>query len=178
MKKTKLFLILATAIMLIMTSCSGAFVDPGMQDNNNGISGGGGSSGDGDYYSGGGSGGGSLKGTNWENRRYDTSFDAYGFKNNITTTITFTSEDRLTMTYVGWSDFKTQTAHVNNDFSITYTEKTERTNYNDTYNGTYTYYSDTKEGYINCNYWDTMMDLRILSDNRTLLIGSTEFTKK
>jgi len=39
MKKTKLFLVATTAIMLIMTSCSGAFVDPGMQDNNNSIGG-------------------------------------------------------------------------------------------------------------------------------------------
>jgi len=46
MKTTKLFLIAATAIMLIMTACSGAFVDPGTQGSNGLGGGGGGGSGD------------------------------------------------------------------------------------------------------------------------------------
>jgi len=124
---------------------------------------------DNDDDGGGGSGGDSLKGTSWERRVTMYQYD-------VTSTITFTSDDRLTIKEVGWSE--TETPHTNG-FNVTYT--TTRTDINRTYDGTYTYFSNIKEGYINSNYWNiNPWNFRILSDNRTMAgkLDTYEFRKK
>jgi hypothetical protein len=149
---------LAVVIGLSFTACG-----DGSGDNGGGSSGGGG----------GGSGGGSLKGTSWEVR--NTSSDSM-FTNNYTTTITFTTADMLTIKEIGWYDMKTM--HVNG-YNITYT--TTRTNVNETYSGTYTYFPSTKEGYMNSDYWRiNPWNFRILSDNKTMAgkLDTEQFTKK
>jgi len=118
---------------------------------------------------GGSSDGGSLKGTSWERRVTMYQYD-------VTSTITFTSDDRLTIKEVGWSE--TETPHYNGS-TVTYTKT--RTNINRTYDGTYTYYSNIKEGHINSNYWNTnLWNFKILSDNRTMAgkLDTWEFRKK
>jgi len=117
----------------------------------------------------GGSGGGSLKGTSWERRTTMYQYD-------VTSTITFTTDDRLTIKEVGWSE--TTTSHTNG-FNVTYT--TTKTDINRTYDGTYTYYSNIKEGHINSTYWNiNPWNFRILSDNKTMAgkLDTYEFTKK
>jgi hypothetical protein len=148
-------LVAALALALAFTlSCS--------SDNDDERGGGGGSSGNG-----------GLKGTSWEAKDiYSGSISSYDY----TITITFTSDDMLTIKRVGWFDI-TET-HVNG-YNVTYT--TKRTNVNETFNGTYTYFPQTKEGYMNSAYWNiNPWNFRILSDNRTMagMLDTQQFTKK
>jgi len=53
--------------------------------------------------------------------------------------------------------------------------------WNDTYNGTYVYYSNIKEGWLNCNYWNTGKFVFALSEDSKKLVSTTSttvFTKK
>jgi len=118
----------------------------------------------------------SLKGTSWEQR------DTYGTPNSsytshdYTYTMTFTSEDMLTITAVGW--FEIQKQHVSG-YNVTYTY--DRTTVNKTYNGSYTYWTSTKEGYMNSDFWSTNpWNFKILSDNRTMAgkLDTNQFTRK
>jgi hypothetical protein len=115
-----------------------------------------------------------IKGTSWEAR--DT-YTGSIISNDYTTTITFTSDDTLTIKVIGWVE--TTTSHVDKNYNITYTKN--KSNVNETYNGTYTYFSSTKEGYMNSTYWNiNPWNFRILSDNRTMAgkLDTNQFTKK
>jgi hypothetical protein len=114
-----------------------------------------------------------LKGTSWE---YRDTYSGSIISNDYATTITFTSDDALTIKVTGWVETTTQ---VINGYNITYVK--ERTNVNDSYTGTYTYYSNIKEGFMNSNYWAiNPWNFRILSDNKTMAgkLDANQFTKK
>jgi len=118
----------------------------------------------------------SLKGTSWEAR------DTYGtpgsslYSYDKTYTITFTSDNMLTITEVGWSEIRQQ--HVSG-YNITYT--TNRTPVNKSYNGSYEYYSNIKEGSITSSFFEYgLWNFRILSDDRTMMgkLDAGTYTRK
>jgi len=78
----------------------------------------------------GGGGGGGLKGTSWS--RSASLSRTYGYS--FTYTIKFTSATNMQYNQKGWG-------MVNG----------KKNNYDDTTNGTYTYYPEIKEGWINCS---------------------------
>ena len=114
-----------------------------------------------------------IKGTSWE---YRDVYSGSPVSNDYTTTITFTSDDTLTIKVIGWVE---TTKQVINGYNITYVK--ERSNVNELYTGTYTYYSNIKEGFMNSNYWNiNPWNFRILSDNKTMAgkLDTNQFTRK
>jgi len=119
----------------------------------------------------------SLKGTSWEVKDTYSSGGIISSKHDYTTTITFTSDDMLTITKTGW--YETTITRYDRNYQPYY--ETNRKDVNESYNVTYTYFTNTKEGYMNSNFFSiNPWNFKVLSDDRTMAgkLDSTQFTRK
>jgi len=154
----------AVGIIAIVAIIGFSFVTCSDDEDDGGYSGGGGGNWNGSK---------SLKGTIWE-LRY-TSSDA-----DYTYTLNFTSDDMLTITKTGWYEITVYGNSTNG-----YKNSKRRDDVNRSYNGTYTYYTNIKEGWMNSDFWSSqtysdLWNFKISSDDRSMIgkIDTWIFTRK
>ena len=98
--------------------------------------------------------GSSLKGTSWSRRATSSTFD-------FTYTIKFTTKDEMTYTQKGWGMVGTK-----------------KENFDETKKGTYVYYPEIQEGWINCSVFSGGKLVFSISGNKlSSMTGSTVYTK-